>query len=140
MKFLFGLLFIWISSFSFSQGETDQQLAQHYYSNGDFEKAKMYYVKIYDKDPSKFNFNRYFDCLNQTGDLKEAEKILKKQSSANKYDIEYKVLLGQFYEDTKETDKAQKIYSDLIDILEPDPASIISLFNAFKYVCTINKI
>lgn len=132
MKFLFGLLFIWISSFSFSQGETDQQLAQHYYSNGDFEKAKMYYVKIYDKDPSKFNFNRYFDCLNQTGDLKEAEKVLKKQSSANRYDIEYKVLLGQFYEDTKETDKAQKIYSDLIDNLEPDPASIISLFNAFK--------
>ncbi len=132
MKFLLGFLFVWISCFSFSQGETDQQLAQHYYSNGDFEKAKMYYVKIYDKDPSKFNFNRYFDCLNQTGDLKEAEKILKKQSSANKYDIEYKVLLGQFYEDTKETDKAQKIYSDLIDILEPDPASIISLFNAFK--------
>ena len=132
MKFLFGLLFIWISSFSFSQGETDQQLAQHYYSNGDFEKAKMYYVKIYDKDPSKFNFNRYFDCLNQTGDIKEAEKVLKKQSSANRYDIEYKVLLGQFYEDTKETDKAQKIYSDLIDNLEPDPASIISLFNAFK--------
>lgn len=132
MKFLFGLLFIWISSFSFSQGETDQQLAQHYYSNGDFEKAKMYYVKIYDKDPSKFNFNRYFDCLSQTGDIKEAEKVLKKQSSANRYDIEYKVLLGQFYEDTKETDKAQKIYSDLIDNLEPDPASIISLFNAFK--------
>ena len=132
MKFLFGLLFIWISSFSFSQGETDQQLAQHYYSNGDFEKAKTYYIKIYEKDPSKFNFNRYFDCLNQTGDLKEAEKVLKKQSSANRYDIEYKVLLGQFYEDTKETDKAQKIYSDLIDNLEPDPASIISLFNAFK--------
>ena len=132
MKFLLGFLFVWISCFSFSQGETDQQLAQHYYSNGDFEKAKMYYVKIYEKDPSKFNFNRYFDCLNQTGDLKEAEKILKKQSSANKYDIEYKVLLGQFYEDTKETDKAQKIYSDLIDNLESDPASIISLFNAFK--------
>ena len=132
MKFLFGLLFIWISSFSFSQGETDQQLAQHYYSNGDFEKAKIYYVKIYEKDPSKFNFNRYYDCLNQTGDTKEAEKVLKKQSTANKYDIEYKVLLGQFYEDTEETDKAQKIYSDLIDNLEPDPASIISLFNAFK--------
>ena len=132
MKFLLGIVFIWISSFSFAQGETDQQLAQHYYSNGDFEKAKMYYAKIYDKDPSKFNFNRYFDCLNQTGDTKEAEKVLKKQSSANRYDIEYKVLLGQFYEDNKEIDKAQKIYDDLIDNLETDPASIIALYNAFK--------
>ncbi len=132
MKFLLGIIFIGISIFSFSQGETDQQLAQHYYSNGDFEKAKIYYVKIYEKDPSKFNFNRYYDCLNQTGDIKEAEKLLKKQGSLNKYDIEYKVLLGQFYEDNKEIDKSQKIYTELIDNLEADPASIIALFNAFK--------
>jgi tetratricopeptide (TPR) repeat protein len=132
MRILVGLIFISLSLFSFAQGETDQQLAQHYYSNGDFEKAKMYYVKIYDKDPSKFNFNRYYDCLVQTGDKKEAEKILKKQSAANRYDLEYKVLLGQFYEENNEADKAQKIYDGLINDLEPDASAIISLFNAFK--------
>lgn len=132
MKFLIGLVFIFVSLLSFSQGETDQQLAQHYYSNGDFEKAKLYYVKIFDKDPSKFNFNRYYECLIQTGDKKEAEKILKKQSAANKYDLEYKVLLGQFYEENNEPEKAQKIYDGLINDLEADPNSIVSLFNAFK--------
>lgn len=132
MRFLVGLIFISFSLLSFGQGETDQQLAQHYYSNGDFEKAKMYYVKIYDKDPSKFNFNRYYDCLIQTGDKKEAEKILKKQSNANRFDLEYKVLLGQFYEENNEADKAQKIYNELIGDLEPNASAIISLFNAFK--------
>lgn len=132
MRLIVGLIFVSLSLFSYAQGETDQQLAQHYYSNGDFEKAKMYYVKIYDKDPSKFNFNRYYDCLIQTGDRKEAEKILKKQTSANRFDLEYKVLLGQFYEENKEIDKAQKIYDGLINDLEPDASSIISLFNAFK--------
>lgn len=132
MRLIVGLIFVSLSLFSCAQGETDQQLAQHYYSNGDFEKAKMYYVKIYDKDPSKFNFNRYYDCLIQTGDRKEAEKILKKQTSANRFDLEYKVLLGQFYEENKEIDKAQKIYDGLINDLEPDASSIISLFNAFK--------
>jgi len=132
MKFLIGLSFVCVATITFCQGETDQQLAQHYYSNGDFEKAKMYYVKIYDKDPSKFNFNRYYDCLIQTGDIKEAEKVLKKQSAANRNDLEYKVLLGQFYEENKETEKAQKIYDDLIGNLEADQTSIIELFNAFR--------
>jgi tetratricopeptide (TPR) repeat protein len=132
MRILVGILFMIISFFSFTQGETDQQLAQHYYSNGDFEKAVMYYVKIYDKDPSKINFNRYYDCLMQTGDKKEAEKILKKQSNNNRFDIEYKILLGQFYEENNAVDKAQKIYDELISELEPDPTSIINLFNAFK--------
>lgn len=132
MQYFVGLIMILFSFSSHAQGETDQQLAQHYYSNGDFEKAKMYYVKIYDKDPSKFNFNRYYDCLIQTGDKKEAEKVLKKQSAANRYDLEYKVLLGQFYEENNELEKAQKIYDALIDDLEPDAAAIINLFNAFK--------
>jgi tetratricopeptide (TPR) repeat protein len=116
----------------FAQTETDQQLAQHYYSNGDFEKAKMYYAKLYDKDPSKFNFTRYFDCLIQTNDRKEAEKILKRQSSVNRYDLDYKVLLGQFYEEGQEPERAQKIYDDLINDLDPDANAVIALFNAFK--------
>ena len=132
MRILVGILFTIISFFSFSQGETDQQLAQHYYSNGDFEKAVMYYVKIYDNDPSKFNFNRYYECLIQTGNKKEAEKVLKKQSNNNRFDIEYKILLGQFYEENNAVDKAQKIYDELISELVPDPTSIINLFNAFK--------
>lgn len=132
MKIGIGLIFIFISLFTFAQGETDQQLAQHYYSNGDFEKAKMYYSKIYDKDPSKFNFNRYYECLIQTNDKKEAEKILRKQISANRYDLDYKVLLGQFYEENQEAEKAQKLYAELIDELPSDPTSIVALFNAFK--------
>jgi tetratricopeptide (TPR) repeat protein len=125
------IFFLICSKLLFSQ-DTDQQLAQHYYSQGDFEKAKIYYVKIYDKDPSKFNFNRYYECLIQTGDKKEAEKILKKQSAANKFDLEYKVMLGQFYEENEAPDKAQKIYADLIDNLMADPNEVVNLFNAFK--------
>jgi tetratricopeptide (TPR) repeat protein len=121
------------SSFALkAQGDTDMQLAQHYYSSGDFDKAKIYYVKLYDKDPSKFNFLRYYDCLIQTNDKKEAEKILKKQSNANRFDIEYQVMLGQFYEENNESDKAQKLYSSLIEDLQADPNSIIPLYNAFK--------
>lgn len=132
MKYCLLLLLIFASLGIKAQGDTDMQLAQHYYSSGDFEKAKIYYVKLYDKDPSKFNFLRYYDCLIQTNDKKEAEKVLKKQSNANRNDLEYQVMLGQFYEENNESDKAQKLYSSLIEDLQADPNSIISLFNAFK--------
>ena len=132
MKYFFVAFFLFSSLLAYSQGETDQQLALHYFSSGDFEKAKTYYARIYDNDPSKFNFNRYYECLTQTNELKEAEKVLKKQITANRSDLEYKVLLGQFYEQNKETAKAQKLYDDLISDLESDPNSVINLFNAFK--------
>lgn len=132
MKNCLLLLLVFTSLGLKAQVDTDMQLAQHYYSSGDFEKAKIYYVKLYDKDPSKFNFLRYYDCLIQTNDKKEAEKVLKKQSNANRNDLEYQVMLGQFYEENNDTDKAQKLYSSLIDDLQADPNSIISLFNAFK--------
>lgn len=133
MRYLLLIVFLLTISNTWSQGETDLQLAQYYYSNGDFEKAKMYYVKLYDKDPSKINFTRYYECLIQTGDRKEAEKVLKRHSAVNKYDLEYKVMLGQFYEDDGDTEKAQRIYTDLIDDLQANDANqIIALFNAFK--------
>jgi tetratricopeptide (TPR) repeat protein len=117
---------------SYAQGDTDQQLAQHYYSNGEFDKALSYYERLYSKDPSKFNFSRYFECLNTTGDSKEAEKLLKKQITSNKGELDYKVMLGQFYEDQKDPVKAQKIYTELIDEMTPDATKIIALYNAFK--------
>lgn len=132
MRFWLIVIVIFSSFALKAQGDTDMQLAQHYYSSGDFDKAKIYYVKLYEKDPSKFNFLRYYDCLIQTNDKKEAEKVLKKQSNANRNDLEYQVMLGQFYEENNESDKAQKLYSSLIDDLEGDPNSIISLYNAFK--------
>lgn len=132
MKYCLLFLLVFITLGLKAQVDTDMQLAQHYYSSGDFEKAKIYYIKLYDKDPSKFNFLRYYDCLIQTNDKKEAEKVLKKQSNANRNDLEYQVMLGQFYEENNESDKAQKLYSSLIDDLQADPNSIISLFNAFK--------
>ncbi len=126
------LLFIFFSPYMYCQGETDQQLAQLYYTKGEFIKALGYYEKLYAADPSKFYFNRYLDCLIETDQRKDAEKLLKKQAGANRFDSEYKVRLGQYYEDGNETDKAQKIYSELIDELVPDAGQIIQLYNAFK--------
>jgi tetratricopeptide (TPR) repeat protein len=132
MRILLAILLL-ISPLSIlAQTDTDLQLAQHYYANGEFDKALSYYQRIYDKDPSKINFTRYFECLTLTGDVKEAEKVLKKQISANKSEQEYRVMLGQFYEEQKQPEKAQKIYDELIDEITADATRIIALYNTFK--------
>jgi len=77
MKNLIIIALLFFPLFGFSQG-TDQQLAQHYYNNGEFDKALVYYERLYETDHSKFNFKRYYECLAETGDDKAAEKLLKK--------------------------------------------------------------
>lgn len=132
MRITISFLFLLFATLTFAQTETDQQLAQHYYINGEFEKARTYYEKLYEKDPSKLNFSRLYECIDRANDTKEAEKLIKKQLSANRNDLEYPVLLGQFYENNNEPAKGQKIYDDLIDDLNPDANKIISLYTAFK--------
>jgi tetratricopeptide (TPR) repeat protein len=132
MKQILLIVFILICLGSaFSQTETDIQLAQHYYSNGEFDKATGYYEKIYNSNPSKVYFNRYFECLVQIKDYKTAEKIIKKQVAANKSDLELRVALGQFYEDIEEEAKAKKAYEEIIENVGNNPSVIIQAYQAF---------
>jgi len=129
------LIFVWISFFAisvYSQTDTDLQLAQYYYNNGEFDKAVTYYQGLYAKSPTKVYFVRYFDCLIKVKNRKEAEKILKRQINSNRKDVELKIMLGQFYEEEKDTKLAEKIYTDLIADLMPNPNQILELTNAFR--------
>jgi tetratricopeptide (TPR) repeat protein len=134
MKKLFFLFYLCFSSILFAQdgGGSDQQLAQYYYSNGEFDKAVSYYQRIFEKDGNKFNFNRYYECLIKTENFKEAEKLLKKQISLNRTNYELKVTLGEFYELTENIEKATKIYDELIEDLTPNPSTITEIYQAFK--------
>ncbi|MGB1517945.1 MAG: tetratricopeptide repeat protein, partial [Crocinitomicaceae bacterium] len=117
---------------SHSQDGGDQQLAQYYFQNEEYDKALMYYERLFDKDQSKFNFTRYLECLVQTGDLKTAEKTLKKQIRQHPSDSEYKINLATFYEDRGNQDYAASIYEDLIQDLNASARNVVDLYNSFK--------
>jgi tetratricopeptide (TPR) repeat protein len=123
--------FILLGFSGFSQTETDVQLAQYYYSNGEFDKAVIYYQGLYAKNPTKVYFLRYFDCLIKTKNRKDAEKILKKQINSNRKDVELKIMLGLFYEEDNNSKAADKIYNELIEDLPPIPNQIIELVNLY---------
>jgi tetratricopeptide (TPR) repeat protein len=128
---IFLLLILQSTLFAQPSGQNDTQLAQYYYANGDFEKAIIYYEKLYAKDPSKQLFLRYVECLSQVKQFKTAEKIYKRQINSNRQDLDLKVSFGQFYEDLGEAEKATDIYTGLIKNLPPSPTIIVELYRSF---------
>lgn len=131
MRNLLFCIFILISFCGFSQTDTDIQLAQYYYSNGEYDKAVVYYKDLYAKRSTKVYFLRYFDCLVKTKNRKDAEKVLKKQINSNRKDVELKIMLGLFYEEDNNLKSAEKIYNELIDNIGVVPNQIIELSNLF---------
>ena len=115
-----------------AQTGTDEQLANYYFSAGEDEKALPYAQKVFNKDNNKANFMRYFDCLNYVGDEKQAEKILKKQISNYRNQLEYSILLGSFYETKDRSKEATKVYQNLVDDYANSTITITDLYQAFK--------
>lgn len=111
---------------------TDQQLAQHYFDGGEYDKAYEYYERLYEMDRAKHYFNRLLICTEQTMEDKDVEKLLKKQLSFFPGDQEYEIQLAKHYEHTEKQSKADKIYESLIEDLRANSRAVINLYNAFK--------
>ena len=131
MKNIIFAILIVLSPLVGSAQESDQQLAQHYFGNEEYDKAAVYYERLYDKDHSKFYFNRLITCIEVTGETKEVEKLLKRQISYFKMDQEYEIQLAKFYETNEESGKADKIYEDLITKMQAQSRDVIGLYNEF---------
>lgn len=134
MKHLLLVLSLFIAVFGRTQESNDEQLAQYYFTSGEFEKALPYCQKVFSKDNSKFNFKRLYECLVQTKKEKEAEKLLKKQLANNKTDFEYSMMLGALYESQAKLKDANGLYEDLVDEYGKSSMTIIELYKSFRSV------
>lgn len=110
---------------------TDEQLAAHYFQNGEFDKAALYYEKLYDKKPTDFYYQYYLKSLVQLEDYKSGEKLVKKQIKRNPAELKYLVDLGSLYDKLNEENKARQQYDKAIKKLNPNRNQIINLAKAF---------
>src|SRR5580700_10904706 len=83
---------------SFSQGGADEKLAQQFYQNKEFDKAVVYYEKIFSKDASEPVYQAYLNCLLELKDFKIAEKTVKREIRQNPSVLGYIVDLGHVYD------------------------------------------
>src|SRR5690606_16085798 len=115
---------------SYSQ-TSDSQLAQYYYQNGEFDKAVMYYEKLYDQSPDDVNYNYLLSSYTELEDFKSAEKLIKNQLKRTLNDSRYLVDLGQHYTSEGDPDKGEKEHQNAIKNLQPQQREVINLANAF---------
>lgn len=132
-SFIFFIAILFIVPRCFSQdGSTDQQLAQYYFSKGEYEKAVDYYEKLFSKDASTINFNRYYECLLKTNQPKEAEKLIKKQISKESKNWDLRFMLAEFYEENARLEDADEIYKDALNEIKNNPTDVLVIYQAFK--------
>lgn len=93
----------------------DEQLAVQYYQAGEYDKAMVYYEKLYNKNPIQLYYNYYLNCLLFTKNYKKAEKTVKKQQAKAEWDLRFKIDLGRVYRAEGDEDKAKKEFKAAVD-------------------------
>lgn len=129
-RVILNIAFVFMTFVVFSQ-TTDEQLAEYYFNQGDCEKAIPHFEKVYAVKPNELIYNRYLACLREKKDDKAVLQLISNQASIYPGNMNYQVALGEEYEQQNNSRRAERIYSDLIGNISPNPNAIINLHRAF---------
>lgn len=91
VKTLCVVLLFLLPALTFAQGN-DEQLANQYFMNGEFDKATIIYENLITTNPSSpFIYERLMDCYLKTKKADQAEVLAKKQAKRYELIPQYKV-------------------------------------------------
>lgn len=114
----------------FSQTDTDEQLAAQFFKNGEYEKAEVYYQKLFKRYGDEFFFQYYIDCLLKLENFSEAEKTVEKRIKREANPVLY-VQLGYVHKAAGDEKAAEQSYMKAIQELPPFQRQIDALAEAF---------
>lgn len=117
-----------------AQPGTDEQLAAQYLQQGDYEKAILYYDKLYRKQPSVYYYEQLYKSRTALKQYDEAEKLVKDQLRRSNGDPRFLVDLGALYRLEGEEDRAKQQFEKALKNLKPEQGAIRNLANAFSKV------
>jgi len=111
----------------------DEQLAAQYYQAGEYDKAVVYYEKLYNKNPITLYYSYYLNCLIFTKNFKKAEKTVKKQQAKAEWDLRFKIDLGRVYRADGDEEKAKKEFKGAVDGISNSTSTkhVIEISEAF---------
>ena len=131
-NFISVLLFSVFAQLSFAQQNIDRELADQYYSDGEFDKALMYYEKLYNKTEDDFYFNRVVKCLIETEETDRAEKMMKKAVRKGRGGSDLRMELGKLYRNMGKDRKAEKTFDEVLDGLSANRNEIVQIARDFS--------
>ncbi len=117
------------------QQEVNQahSLAFDYYRNKEYDKAIVYFEKLYKQTGSDNYYAFLLNCMVELQQYDEAEKLIRKQQKKRPGYYKYYIDLGYVLTLQNKENKAQKQYDKVFDNLPPNQPLISQISNAFLY-------
>lgn len=143
-KYLFTIILTIVSASSFfSQVTTiDFQLAKKYYLDSDYEKAALYYEKIFKEPEQRLKiYENYKLTLIELNKFKEAEKLSKILIKENPNKLNYLVDLGVIYGLVDRIDKKNQVFDKAIEQINKETLydNAFDLGLAFEKIGNLKK-
>jgi len=130
--FIFFFLIFTVYKAAFSQSDEKVMLAQQYFMNGEYDKAKVIYEKLYQNNSYKdLIYENYVQTLIKLRDYADAEKIIRKKIKEEKENFGYKINLGQLLKEKGDSNEAEKVFNEIIRSMPPDAFYISQVANHF---------
>jgi tetratricopeptide (TPR) repeat protein len=130
MRFLISIILFFSVSISFSQSSV---LANNYFDQGEYEKAKAIYEKIYEQSPRDLkNINQLVATYQELQEYASAEKLLLEQLQGNVTYPNLWVDLGYNYQLQDQPEKAQENYQKAIDRVGKSSAYAYTIGRSFQ--------
>ena len=119
-QYVWVFCFCW---FSFGLIGQENNLANQYFNDGEYEKAATIYKNLYNTNPSvDFYFKRLMDCFGALG---------KKEISKRPKESQLYITYAQLLEKQGDLEKSNKQYKEALKTLDRDPIQYFKLGSAF---------
>ncbi len=129
---IFALLFFALNLTLLQSQNADPNLANQYFSDGEFEKAATLFGQLLEKERrSDYYFTRYIECLIKLEKWEDAEKAVKKQLKEQPENNLLYVTYGSIFEDQNKKPEAEAQYNKAIDKMATDYSAVLRLANMF---------
>lgn len=128
------ILFLLSGRIVLAQTGNDEMLAAQFYQSREFDKALVYYEKLYQqKDNTRF-YKYYLDCLVETKNFKDAEKVVRKRLKAEPTALQYYVDLGWVFKRSGEESKAKEQFEKAISLITEENNQIFVVAKGFMVI------
>lgn len=108
---------------------TDEQLADQFFFNKEYDKAVVLYEKLYKKDDAFYR--KYLNTLIELENYDEAEKVVKKKLKKADEPLLVAIDLGNVYNRSGDRKKAEQTYNDVIKNIPPIESKVAGIANTF---------
>lgn len=125
--------FLLMSCYLAAQPTSDEQLANYYFQSGEYDKAILYYEKLFEIKKNSIYYDHLFKSYLEVKNFEKAKDLAKSKVSKKQASI-YDIDLAYVYEKQENHKKAKEQHQKVIETLPEDASQIIQISNYFlKY-------